>query len=122
MKILSAHSHSSFGNAHYDHHQNILTTLKDWIKEQEPTWEYNRFGIGAAGIFVQVSFAALMVAILGMADASPWSYGFGILLAFSANSIAFAQSPMRLVLGSFIVSIVINLSLTLIYGIPLLIN
>jgi hypothetical protein len=122
MKTLSAHSHSSYDHAHYHHHQNLLIDLKDWIKQQEPIWEYNRFGIGAAGIFVQVSFAALMVAILGMADASPWIYGFGILLAFTTNSIAFAQSPMRLVLGLFIVSIVINISLTLIYGIPLLIN
>ena len=107
---------------HYDHHHNILSTVKDWIKVQEPTWEFYRFGIGAAGIFIQVSFAGLMVAILGMAGASPWLYGIGILLAFSANSIVFAQSPMRIVLELFIVSILINLSLILFYGIPMLLN
>ena len=109
-------------NTHYHQHQNILTTVKDWIKEQEPTWEYYRFGIGATGIFMQVSFAALMIGVLGMAGASPWVYGIGIFLAFAANSIAFAQSPMRIVLGLFAVSIIVNLSLTLFYGIPLLIN
>ena len=122
MKILSAHSHTSFGNMHYDHHQDILSAVRDWVKEQEPTWEYFRFGIGAAGIFIQVSFAALMIGILGMAGASPWIYGIGIFLAFAANSTVFAQSPMRIVLGSFVVSIIVNLSLALIYGIPLLIN
>lgn len=122
MKIISAHSHRSFNTTHYHQHQNILSAAKDWIKEQEPTWEYYRFGIGATGIFLQVSFAALMIGVLGMAGASPWVYGIGIFLAFAANSIAFAQSPMRIVLGLFAVSIIVNLSLTLYFGIPLLIN
>lgn len=122
MKTISAHSHSSFDDLHFNHHQNLLITLKAWINVHEPTWEYFRFGISAAGIFIQVSFAALMLAVLGMANASPWIYGFGIFLAFSANSIVFAQFSMRMVLTSIIVSIVINLSLALIYGVPLLLN
>lgn len=122
MRLILTGAHSIFHSVHLHDHPTTITTLKNWIKEQEPTWEFNRFGIGAAGIFLQVSFASLMVAILGMAGASPWIYGIGIFLAFAANSIAFAQSPMRIVLGLFILSIVINVSLILFYGIPMLLN
>ncbi len=122
MRTISAGTHSMFDNVHHHQHHNILVTLKNWIKEQEPTWEYNRFGIGATGIFIQVTFAGFMIAVLGMAGASPWIYGIGIFFAFMANSIVFAQFPMPLLLGSICVSIIINLSLALVYGIPLLIN
>lgn len=122
MRTISAGTHSTFTNHHHHHYQDLLISFKRWVKEQEPTWDYYRFGIGATGIFIQVSIAALMVAILGMAGASPWVYGIGVFLAFAANSIAFAQSPMRLVLGLFVVSICVNILLTLFYGIPLLLN
>ena len=122
MKILSSHSHTSFDNTHYHEHQNILTTFKDWIKDQEPTWEYYRFGIGATGIFIQVSIAGLMVAVLGMAGASPWVYGIGIFFAFFVNSMVFAQSSMRLILELIILSSIINLLLILFYGLPMLLN
>ncbi len=122
MKVISAEKYSTLQQAHYHQHQSIVVIIKKWIDEQEPTWEYYRFGIAATGIFIQVSFAAAMVGILGMAGASPWIYGIGIALAFMANSIAFANSRMRIELALFVVSIGVNLSLILLYGLPLLLN
>lgn len=122
MKVLSAEKYSTLDHSNYHDYQSILVVLKNWIEEQEPVWDYYRFGIAATGIFIQVSFAAMMVGILGMAGASPFVFGIGIALAFMANSIAFANSRMRIVLGLFVVSIVVNVSLTLIYGLPMLLN
>ena len=122
MKAIHAHSGSTYNNVHYNQHQSIILEIKNWIRTQEPNWEFYRFGISATGIFIQVTFGALMIAVLGMAQASPWVFGIGIFFSFMANSIAFAQSPMRIVLGLIILSIVVNLLLTLAYGIPLLIN
>ncbi|CAN5620750.1 hypothetical protein BH11BAC3_BH11BAC3_01870 [soil metagenome] len=120
MKTITVNTATSFPHVQYRHQQSFLTTIKTWIKEQEPLWEYNRLGIAATGIFIQVTFAAAMISILALANASPWIYGIGILFAFMANSIAFAQSPMRWVLAIFVVSILLNFSLALLYGIPLL--
>ncbi len=122
MRTLSTSAHSTYDSVHLHEHHSILIALENWIKEQEPAWEYYRFGIGAAGIFVQVTFAGLMIATLGMAGASPWVYGIGIFLAFASNSTVFAQSPMRIVLGLFVLSIITNLLLTLFYGIPILLS
>lgn len=122
MKVITAEKYSTLSNVHYHQHHDLLNVIKDWVEEQEPTWEYYRFGIAATGIFIQVSFAALMVGILGMAGASPWVYGIGIALAFMTNSMAFANARMRVVLGLFVVSIVVNLSLTLLYGLSFLLN
>ena len=117
---MTANTGTRFQQVQYHPQQSLLTTIKTWIKEQEPLWEYNRLGIAATGIFLQVTFAAAMIAILALANASPWIYGIGIFFAFMANSIAFAQSPMRWVLGLIIASIIINFLLALFYGIPLL--
>ncbi|MEP7143900.1 MAG: hypothetical protein ABI707_13555 [Ferruginibacter sp.] len=122
MKVLTAGTHATFDHVHFHQHQNILIGIKKWVEAQEPMWDYYRFGIAATGIFIQVTVAAFMIGILGMAGASFWIYGIGIFLAFISNSIAFASSPMRLVLGLFVVSIVVNFSLILCYGIPLLLN
>jgi hypothetical protein len=100
--------------------QSLAAIIKNWINKNEATWEYNRLGISAVGIFIQVTFAAAMIVILPMANASPWAYGTGVFLAFMANSIAFAQAPIRWVLGIFAASIVINLVLSLVYIVPLL--
>jgi hypothetical protein len=122
MRTLSTGTHSTYDGVHLHEHHSILVALENWIKEQEPTWEYYRFGIGAVGIFIQVTFAGLMIATLGMAGASPWVYGIGIFFAFAANSAVFAQSPMRIVLGLVIASIILNLLLTLSYVIPMLLS
>lgn len=122
MKILSAHSDSTIHHSYEHPFQHPLDTLKAWVKDNEEHWEFYRFGITAAGVFVQVTFGAIMVATLGLAGANPWMYIIGVSLAFAANSIAFAQSPMRIVLGLFVVSIVVNLALTLFYAIPMLLH
>jgi hypothetical protein len=55
-----------------------------------------------------------------LAGASPWAYIIGALFSFLANSIAFAQCPMRLVLFAFAVSIFISSALSIYYGLQLL--
>lgn len=100
--------------------ENTFHSLANWIRTQEPLWEQNRLGITATGIFIQVTFAGTMIFILGAAGASPLVYTFGIGLAFLADSLAFAQAPMRWVLGIFVLSSVINLALSIIYGLTLL--
>jgi hypothetical protein len=124
MNTISTGTHSAFGDDHHPHryHFHLIDTLHAWIKERESYWEYYRFGIGATGIFLQVSVAALMIVTLGVAGASPWVYGIGVFLAFVANSLVFAQLPMPQLLGSVVISMVVNIALVLIYGIPLLIN
>ncbi|HEY4207319.1 MAG TPA: hypothetical protein VGM31_10930 [Puia sp.] len=97
-----------------------LTSFKNWVKKNEPDWEYNRLGISAAGIFIQVTLAGLMMGILGVADASPFVYTIGILFSFMANSLAFAQCKMRWVLGIMVASVVLDIVLMLYYGLPLL--
>lgn len=94
---------------------NRIQSLKKWVQTQEPVWEYNRLGIAASGIFIQVTFAGAMILILGAAGASPFIYSIGIFLAFMADSLAFAQARMRWVLATFVVSIVVNFILTVVY-------
>jgi hypothetical protein len=98
----------------------VFVQIKGWIKEQEPGWEYNRLGISASGIFIQVTFAGAMMGVLAVAGASPFVYSVGVLFAFMANSFAFAQFPMRWVLGVMTAGIVIDILLMLFYGIRLL--
>lgn len=93
----------------------LIQSIKKWITTREPVWEYNRLGIAATGIFIQVTFAAGMILVLGATGASPFLYGIGIFFAFIADSLAFAQAPMRWVLGTFLASIIVNLSLMLYY-------
>lgn len=97
-----------------------MRTLKNWVLTQEPTWEYNRLGITATGIFIQVTFAGAMILILGAAGADPFIYSIGIFFAFMADSFAFAQAPMRWVIAIFALSIAVNFVLMLFYGILLL--
>ena len=98
----------------------LITTIDKWVQKQEPIWEYNRLGIAATGIFIQVTFAATMIAILGLACGSLWVASVGILFAFLANSLAFGQMPMRLLLGFFLLSIIVNTAIAIYYGIQLL--
>jgi hypothetical protein len=99
---------------------NLITTLTRWIEKHEPIWEYNRLGIAAAGIFIQVTFAAIMIATLGLAGGSLLVGGLGMLLAFIANSLAFGQVPMRWLLGVFLSSIVVNIAIIIFYVLQLL--
>jgi hypothetical protein len=101
--------------AHHAKNNTILQVFKTWLNGKEPLWEENRLGISATGVFIQVTFAGAMILILGAAGAPPLAYGLGIFFAFLADSLAFAQAPMRWVLGTFLASIVVNLALTVFY-------
>ncbi|HEV9038167.1 MAG TPA: hypothetical protein VGQ51_16145 [Puia sp.] len=98
----------------------LIQSLTNWVRTREPIWEQNRLGIAAAGILIQVTFAGAMILILGEAGASPLIFTFGILMAFLADSLAFAQAPMRWLLAIFVLSSGVNLVLSIIYGLMLL--
>jgi hypothetical protein len=98
----------------------LFAHVRSWIKTQEPVWEENRIGITATGIFLQVTAAAIMICIAGMAGGSPFAFGAGILFAFLADSLVLAQSPMRWVGGMIIASIIANLSLAIYFALQLL--
>lgn len=120
MKTTTLDTHH-FSKRHFYHNRSgVIIHIKGWIKAQEPGWEYNRLGISGAGIFIQVTFAGAMMGVLGLAGASPFVYSVGVLFAFMANSFAFAQLPMRWVLGVMMAGIVLDILLMLFYGIPLL--
>ena len=119
MKTITGTSHT-FGKVLYPDIKNIIAAIDKWIQTQEPTWEYNRLGIAATGIFVQVTFAGTMIAILGLTHGSLWIGSVGMLFAFLANSLAFGQVPMRLLRGFFLLSIIVNAAITIYYGLQLL--
>lgn len=120
MKTTSLDIHSSPTRPFSHNKPGVLANLKRWIEKKEPVWEYNRLGIVASGILIQVTFAGAMMGILSLAGASPFVYSTGIFFSFMANSFAFAQRPMRWVLGLMAASIVLDVFLLLIYGIRLL--
>lgn len=120
MKATITDSSYSFQKKVYPGIKILITTIDKWIQKQEPVWEYNRLGIAATGIFIQVTFAAAMIAILGLAGGSMWIASVGILFAFLANSFAFGQAPMRWLLGFFLLSTIINTTIAIYYGIQLL--
>lgn len=97
-----------------------ISTLNKWIQRQEPMWEYNRFGIAAAGILIQVTFAGVMIAMVGLAHGSMWVATIGMLFAFVTNSVAFGQVAMRWLLGFFVLSITVNATIALFYATQLL--
>ena len=117
--IITGRSHP-FQKILYPGIKNLITAIHNWIQKQEPIWEYNRLGIVAAGIFIQVTFAAIMIALLGLAGGSLLIACVGILLAFLADSLAFGQAPMRWLLGFFLASIIVNTAIAIYYGIQLL--
>ncbi|MCG2615757.1 hypothetical protein LZZ85_15765 [Terrimonas sp. NA20] len=97
----------------------VFSGLNTWIKAKSPVWEENRIGITATAIFLQVTFAAIMICVAGMAGASPFAFGAGILFAFMADALVLAQSPMRWIMAMMLASLIVNISLV-IYFITLL--
>src|SRR5687768_8615021 len=112
MKAMITLSSYSFQKKVYPGIKILMTTIDKWVQKQEPIWEYNRLGIAATGIFIQVTFAAAMIAILGLAGGTLWVASVGILFSFLANSLAFGQAPMRWLLGCFLLSIIVNAVIT----------
>lgn len=41
--------------------KNILSTCGEYIHKNEELWEYNKLGIGAAGVFLQVTIAGVRI-------------------------------------------------------------
>jgi hypothetical protein len=95
-------------------------SFANWYKKIEPSVEFNRFGITAALILIQVSVAGFNVVIPALAGASIWLMAPGVLMAFLANSIAFAQLNMRVVLATFALSILINAIISLYCAVQLM--
>jgi hypothetical protein len=119
MKTITDTYHP-LGKIVYPEIKSLITAVDKWIERQEPIWEYNRLGISAAGIFIQVTFAGVMIGILGLAGGSMWIGTVGMLFAFLGNSLAFGQVQMRWLLGFFSLSIMINTSIAIYYAIRLL--
>jgi hypothetical protein len=120
MKAISTNSRHTLANSVYREKRISAKAFISWIKRNEPLWELNRLGITAAGILIQVTVAAAMVGLLGLASVNVWVSSPGILLAFLANSVAFGQATMRWVLGFFIISMVVNGALAVYFAIQLL--
>ena len=95
--------------------KNILSACREYLYKYEELWEYNKLGIGAVGVFVQVIIAGAMIAILGMADGNLWVGGIGILFAFIADSIVFIQPKILWMMFFVIVSILVNASIAIYY-------
>lgn len=115
MKVLLPNTHHTFNKAAHREKNNWTLQLMEWIKRNEPDWEYNRLGIAATGIFIQVTIAAAMVAVLGLTRVNVWVASPGILLTFLANSVAYGQAPMKWVLGFFIASVTVNILLIIFF-------
>jgi hypothetical protein len=120
MKAIITNTHHPFINSVYKGKKNWIKTFIAWAKRNEPMWELNRLGITATGILIQVTVAAAMVGLLGLASVNVWVASPGILLAFLANSVAYGQAAMRWVLGFFIISMVVNGALAVYFAIQLL--
>ena len=56
-------------------------------KENEAGWQFNRLGLTATGIFIQVTVAKAMFGLTGISEVSIWVASRGILQTFLLNSI-----------------------------------
>lgn len=83
--------------------------------------EANRFGIIASLILMQVTIAGFNVVIPPMVGISIWIMMPGIVLVFIANGVALAQMSMKWVLPAFVLSMLVNATIS-IYSIILFYN
>lgn len=95
--------------------KDILSLCREYIHKNEELWEYNKLGIGAVGVYLQVMIAGLMIATLGMAHGNLWVGSIGILFAFMANSIVFIQPRILWMIFSIICSMIVNASIAIYY-------
>ena len=87
--------------------------LLSWVPKMIASCEENRFGVVATLILLQVSIAGFNVVIPPMIHASIYLMAPGICLAFISNGIALAQAPMKWVLGGFLLSMIVNASISI---------
>lgn len=95
--------------------KNILSSCREYIHKNEELWEYNKLGIGAVGVLLQVTIAGAMMAALGMAHGNMWVGGIGIFLAFMANGVVFMQSKILWMISVIISSMLVNASIAIYY-------
>jgi hypothetical protein len=122
MRTIDAGSHAQLRSGLVHRELNLLSGLKKWIDDREPDWEDARITISGVGIFIQVTFAGIMIGLISAAGAPPLVYSIGIFFAFMADSIAFGQAPMRWVVGLFVLSSLVNAGLTLYYAVQMIIH
>ncbi len=120
MKHTAIHPRQHGLSLQTEHRTSVFESFRTWIKRNEPVWAENRLGITATGIFLQVTFAAVMICVAGMTGGSPIAFGTGILFAFMADSLVLAQAPMRWVIAVIAASILVNIGLTIAFAMHLL--
>ena len=83
---------------------NVINKLNHWMDNMEN----NRFGIMAVTITLGTCWASVAVLLeLGM-DVSINQLFLSTVVAMGANAFAIAQMPMRWVLWSFMINIIVN--------------
>ena len=120
MNIRTQELIADINNIFYKSRIEWFSHTRAWIKQQTPVWEYNKFGIAATGIFIQVLVAGIMIGLLGLAGGSLWIAGIGVFFAFMANSIAFAQVQALWIVSALIASLVVNITIAFYYAAVLL--
>jgi hypothetical protein len=88
-------------------------SFSQWIQEVITISEENRFGVTAALILIQISVAGFNVVIPPMIGASVYLMAPGIFMAFMSNSIGLAQVKMKWVLLGFVLSMIVNASISI---------
>jgi hypothetical protein len=119
MNIRTMAILDSVHRIYFDERKHLMEDARSWINKHKPLWEYNKLAIGAVGIFLQVTVAAAMIGILGMADGSLWIAGIGIFFAFMANSAVFGQAPITWIIAILLMSMLVNASIAIYYAIQL---
>lgn len=113
MKSIDITILNKIGHEHKG--KNILSSFREYIHNNEELWEYNKLGIGAVGVLLQVTIAGAMIATLGMAHGNMWVGGIGIFFAFMANSIVFIQPRVLWMIFFIICSMIVNASIAIYY-------
>jgi hypothetical protein len=111
MKAILTTARHSYSDKTQLRKKSFVTAFLIWIKRNESDWAYNRLGIAATGIFIQVTVAATMIGLVGLTGLSVWAAFPGILVTFLANSMALGQAGIKWVLAFFLLSIAVNIIL-----------
>ncbi|MCG2615096.1 hypothetical protein LZZ85_12425 [Terrimonas sp. NA20] len=90
-----------------------INDLKLWIRKNTAAWEYNRIGIASTGIFLNVTFAAVMIILAGASGGAPVIFGTGIFFAFFANALILAQVKMHWIFAVLAISFLVNVSIAI---------
>ncbi len=111
MKPIAIETHRSPFNFEITAMPRVFVNTEKWISTREANWRADRLTIADKAVTIQVTFAALLIALSGAAGVSPLIYTIGIFFSFLADGLAFAKAPRDLVLAGLITSILVNFSL-----------